>query len=61
MSTIQGNKMKLFCDDFQQIYVWVEDYDENIELSPHFDYEEDAIQWYERIKTLVEKNESVNE
>ena len=39
--------MKLLCDDYLGIYVWVEDYDENIELSStNFDYEEDAVvQW----------------
>ncbi len=42
--------MKLLCDDLDQIYVWVDYYDENIELSPHFDYEEDAIQWLEIMK-----------
>jgi hypothetical protein len=45
--------MKLLCDDYQQIYVWVEEYDENIELSTHFDYEEDAHQWRQRIVKLV--------
>lgn len=47
--------MKLLCDDYLAIYVWVEDYDENIELSPHFDYEEDAVQWQNRIKELLDK------
>lgn len=47
--------MRLICDDFQQVYVWVEDYDENIELSPHFDYEEDAIQWRDRMLLLLQK------
>ena len=47
--------MKLLCDDYNEIYVWVDDYDENIELSPHFDYEEDAIAWKERIKQEVSK------
>lgn len=47
--------MQLLCDDIQGIYVWVEDHDENIELSPHFDYEEDAIQWRNRITELVNK------
>ncbi len=42
--------MKLLCDDINQIYVWVDDSDENIELSPHFDYEEDAADWRERMK-----------
>jgi hypothetical protein len=45
--------MRLICDDYQQVYVWVEDHDENIELSPHFDYEEDAIQWLERMKEKI--------
>ena len=31
--------MKLLCDDFNEVYIWVDDYDENIEFSPHFDYE----------------------
>jgi hypothetical protein len=42
-------RMRLILDDYNQIYVWVSDNDENDELSPHFDYEEDAIQWYGRI------------
>ena len=42
--------MKLLMDDLNQIYVWVDDYDENIEYSPHFDYEEDAVQWREKMK-----------
>lgn len=45
--------MRLICDDYQQVYVWVEDHDENIELSPHFDYEADAIQWRDRIEELL--------
>ena len=31
--------MKLLSDEYNGIYVWVEDNDENIELSPHVDYE----------------------
>jgi hypothetical protein len=41
--------MRLILDDYNQVYVWVDNDDENVELSPHFDYEEDAIQWYEKI------------
>lgn len=41
--------MRLICDDYNQIYVWVDDKDENEELSPHFDYEEDALQWYSKV------------
>lgn len=37
--------MKLKCDDIQQVYVWIDDHTDTIELSPHFDYEEDALQW----------------
>lgn len=47
--------MKLLCDDYLQTYVWVEDFDENIELSPHFDYEDDAIQWRDRMEEILKK------
>lgn len=47
--------MRLISDDILQIYVWVEDLDENVELSPHFDYEEDAIQWRNRMEELLKK------
>lgn len=42
--------MKLILDDYNGVYVWVDDLNENEELSPHFDYEEDAIQWQDRIR-----------
>ena len=42
--------MKLICDDFQEIYVWVDDDNEDEELSPHFDYEADALLWKQRIQ-----------
>ena len=45
--------MKLLEDEFNGVYVWVEELDENIELSPHFDYEEDAIQWRDTMKTKL--------
>ena len=38
--------MRLLRDDYMDIYVWVDDNDETKELSPHFDYEEDADAWY---------------
>lgn len=47
--------MKLLHDDYNQIYVWVDDYNEDDELSPHFDYEEDAYQWFVRMKEEVKK------
>jgi hypothetical protein len=42
--------MQLKLDDKNGVYVWVDDNDDQIELSPHFDYEEDAFQWYGRIQ-----------
>ena len=41
-------KMRLTIDDVNQIYYWVDEEDGS-ELSPRFDYEEDAVQWYDRI------------
>jgi hypothetical protein len=49
--------MRLLHDDYNLVYVWVDDNDENEELSPHFDYEDDAFQWFERMKVEVTKNE----
>jgi hypothetical protein len=43
----------LFYDEFDDVYVWVETDDENIELSPRFDDEEGAIQWYGRIAKIM--------
>lgn len=45
--------MRLICDDIDQVYVWVEDLNEDTELSPRFDYEEDALQWKERMEELL--------
>ena len=49
--------MRLILDDYNQVYVWVDDLNENEELSPHFDYEEDAIQWRDRMRKEL-KNEN---
>jgi hypothetical protein len=49
--------MKLILDDYNQVYVWVDDHDENVELSPHFDYEEDAVHWRHRMQKEL-KNEN---
>lgn len=45
--------MRLICDDINEVYIWVEDLNEDNELSPHFDYEEDAIQWRDRMQQLL--------
>ena len=47
--------MRLVCDDYLQVYIWVSDQDEFDELSPHFDYEEDAILWRKRITDIILK------
>lgn len=46
-------KMTLIYDDYNQIYVWVDVNNHDLCLSPHFDYEEDAIQWYGRISKHI--------
>ena len=50
--------MKLILDDYNGVYVWVDDLDENEELSPHFDYEEDAIQWQDRMRKELKHENS---
>ena len=45
--------MTLIYDELNDCYVWVEVDDENIELSPQFDTEEDAIQWYGRVSKIM--------
>ena len=47
--------MKLLCDDHNQVYVWVDDENEDDHLSPHFDYEEDAVLWKERVAAKILK------
>lgn len=38
--------MHLLVDDHHGVYVWVDDADESLHVSPHFDYIEDAERWY---------------
>lgn len=45
--------MTLLYDDHNGVYVWVDVDDNNHKLSPHFDYEEDAIQWYGRMSKNI--------
>jgi hypothetical protein len=47
--------VKLILDDYNGIYVWVSEDNEDDELSPHFDYEEDAVQWKQRIEELLKR------
>jgi hypothetical protein len=41
-------QLKLLDDDYQGIYVWVRADDPTVKVSPHFDYREDAMQWYQQ-------------
>jgi hypothetical protein len=50
--------VRLILDDYNQVYVWVDDLNENEELSPHFDYEEDAIQWQNRMRKELKHENS---
>jgi hypothetical protein len=50
--------VRLILDDYNQVYVWVDDLNENEELSPHFDYEEDAIQWRDRMRKELKHENS---
>lgn len=45
--------MELKCDDIQQVYVWVDSEDRSKELSPHFDYEDDALQWFDQVRASI--------
>ncbi len=45
--------MKLIADDYDQVYVWVDDFNEDEELSPRFDYEEDALEWRKKIEREI--------
>lgn len=45
--------MQLIADDYSQVYVWVDCTNPERELSPRFDYEEDAMLWRDRIAALV--------
>jgi hypothetical protein len=47
--------MTLILDDYNQVYIWVDDDNHDLELSPHFDYEEDALEWKERLKKELNK------
>jgi len=38
--------MKLLYDVFDEVFIWVDEFDENIELSPRFDEKVYAMQWY---------------
>lgn len=45
--------MRLIFDEYNGVWIWVSDSDENDELSPVFDLEEDAIRWQQRMKKIL--------
>lgn len=45
--------MKLIWNEFDDTWVWVEDNNHDIELSPAFDYEEDAKLWKIRMINIL--------
>lgn len=51
--------MKLLHDDIDDIWVWVSDTDENVELSPHFDEIGYAMSWLSIITQEIKKRENV--
>lgn len=44
--------MRLIFDEWDGVWIWVSDKDENEELSPRFDEEHAAIQWQQRMKRI---------
>lgn len=47
--------MILVLDEYCETYVWVDNADHDVELSPHFDYKQDALDWKQRILQEVTK------
>lgn len=45
--------MFLYYDEYDDIYVWIDTQDHNIEYSPWFDTEAQANEWYERISKII--------
>lgn len=45
--------MRLIFDDYNGYWVWVENHDENNELSPQFDTEHDAIKWQATMRKIL--------
>lgn len=47
--------MRLINDEYNDCWVWGKDNNEDLELSPHFDYEEDAVQWRDRMQQEIKQ------
>ena len=46
-------QMTLIYDEYNDWWVWVDTDNHDTDLSPHFDYEEDAIQWHGRVSKHI--------
>lgn len=54
--------MKLIHDEYNDWWIWVEEKNHEIELSPPFDFEEDARLWKTRmINILVKKQNDIQQ
>lgn len=47
------NDMRLIWDNIGHAYVWVDTNNDDATLSPYFDTEEEAIQWYGRVAEIM--------
>jgi hypothetical protein len=45
----------LINDEYNDCWVWVKNHNHNLELSPQFDYEQDTVQWRDRIKDMLKQ------
>ena len=53
--------MTLIYDEYAHVWVWVETHDGNTELSPTYDDEESAKQWYGRVASIMFEEFGVKE
>lgn len=48
---LRKSKVKLIQDEWDNdVWVWVDELEPDEDMSPRFDYKEDAIDWYNRLK-----------
>jgi hypothetical protein len=45
--------MRLIFDEWNEYWVWVDDKNDDDELSPQFDEEHYAVQWQQRMKKIL--------
>lgn len=52
--------MRLIWDNIGLAYVWVDTDNDDVGLSPYFDTEEEAIQWYGRMAEIMFEEFGIN-